>query len=792
MFKKLAVGGIGIILLVSPLAASADQMSDLQAQLKALLAQIAAMQNNSMTPAAFCVDLPRTLTLGSTGQDVSNLQDFLANKDLLNANARGYYGFLTAQAVGQLQLSLGIVSSADDTAYGIMGPRTRAAISCKGTLPPRPNSSITVTAPNGGEQWEEGVTNTVTWAPYRYNPDINPSKDVTAYLDEYKGVKDDGTEVFISLGKVEENGKASIHWITGELDSATRSGDFVQPGSRYYIRVVNNKTGAWDRSDAPFTLLPKPIDLKINGSDGPVTIDASDTPVNLTWTSAASGVSDCHLSGLADIDYSKAQPSSGSLTAHVNVYDHRAEVGLYCQYNGAQVRDHVSVLLKGYNTQASLQVTSPNGGEQIDRDKQSEIRYSLKGLSSISTALYKSDQWKAWIVRDLSIGLNAESGIYMWTPSNILQGLGEGDNAGAIFKIYVTGQKADGTGYVDDKSDAPFGFTSGATNGAFIQTTQIYQRTVSFNYSYPVGSSMAYLVYAQTGTAVTNQALQKSTGSGAITLPDVSPAGTYYLKLMSDIPNSGSFEVARSSTFFIGGDTSTPTATLTANGQSDLTINPGDSVTYAWGSTNAVSSSASFTTDSPACGATTNGPFNWTLPQGLSGSTPFTPGSCSNGHTYTFTYTAVNESGQSASAKLIVHIASNVTAAPTATLTSNGQNIISVSDSDTVFFNWSSTNGANASLSYTVDDGPSYPVDYWYDFNVNPLSGATTAVFSGAAGQKRVYTYTVTGANGQTASSNLTAYINGGPAASAANPYANLANILSAIQAILEKMRGGQ
>src|SRR3989344_4681520 len=235
-----------------------------------------------------------------------------------------------------------------------------------------------------------------------------------------------------------------------------------------------------------------------------------------------------------------------------------------------------------------------------------------------------------------------------------------------------------------------------------------------------------------------------------------------------------------------------PTATLTANGQTNLTINPGDTITYAWGSTNGVSSSASFTTDTPACGATTNGPFNWTLPQGLSGSTPFTPGSCSNGHTYTFTYTAVNESGQSASAKLIVHIASNVTAAPTATLTSNGQNIISVSDSDTVFFNWSSTNGANASLSYTVDDGPSYPVDYWYDFNVNPLSGATTAVFSGAAGQKRVYTYTVTGANGQTASSNLTAYINGGPAASAANPYANLANILSAIQAILEKMRGGQ
>src|SRR3989344_4383032 len=100
-----------------------------------------------------------------------------------------------------------------------------------------------------------------------------------------------------------------------------------------------------------------------------------------------------------------------------------------------------------------------------------------------------------------------------------------------------------------------------------------------------------------------------------------------------------------------------PAATLTANGQTNLTINPGDTITYAWGSTNGVSSSASFTTDTPACGATTNGPFNWTLPKGLSGSTPFTPGPCSAGHTYTFKYTVTSANGQTATATLTVHVA---------------------------------------------------------------------------------------------------------------------------------------
>ena len=49
-----------------------------------------------------CVDLSSNLTLGSTGSDVTNLQNYLTNKSYFSGAATGYYGYGTAGAVGQL------------------------------------------------------------------------------------------------------------------------------------------------------------------------------------------------------------------------------------------------------------------------------------------------------------------------------------------------------------------------------------------------------------------------------------------------------------------------------------------------------------------------------------------------------------------------------------------------------------------------------------------------------------------------------------------------------------------
>lgn len=132
---------------------------------------------------------------------------------------------------------------------------------------------IVVTSPNGGEEWRLGGIHTITWKPYQYDPDINPSSDVTAYLEEKVLGK------FVTVGKILENGKASIHTHL-EID---KGGNYAEPGE-YYVKVVNNKTGAWDRSDRPFTILKSVLDedITVTSPNGGETWRTGETNT-ITW-----------------------------------------------------------------------------------------------------------------------------------------------------------------------------------------------------------------------------------------------------------------------------------------------------------------------------------------------------------------------------------------------------------------------------------------------------------------------------------------------------------------------------
>jgi peptidoglycan hydrolase-like protein with peptidoglycan-binding domain len=72
------------------------------------------------------------LKRGSSGQDISRLQQFLARDRSIypEATISGYYGELTQAAVRRWQTKYNIVSSGtpDSTGFGVTGPRTAAAI----------------------------------------------------------------------------------------------------------------------------------------------------------------------------------------------------------------------------------------------------------------------------------------------------------------------------------------------------------------------------------------------------------------------------------------------------------------------------------------------------------------------------------------------------------------------------------------------------------------------------------------------------------------------------------------
>jgi peptidoglycan hydrolase-like protein with peptidoglycan-binding domain len=104
--------------------AKAATASELQAQIDALMAQIAGLQggNTSGGSASAACTFTRALTVGSQGEDVKCLQAYLTPTYFKNAaGATGYFGPVTASAVAAWQTANGVSPAA-----GYFGPVSQA------------------------------------------------------------------------------------------------------------------------------------------------------------------------------------------------------------------------------------------------------------------------------------------------------------------------------------------------------------------------------------------------------------------------------------------------------------------------------------------------------------------------------------------------------------------------------------------------------------------------------------------------------------------------------------------
>ena len=119
--------------------AGAVTVAELQAQIAALTAQLAALSGG--TAAAGCYAFTVDLHEGSSGADVTALQNYLAGKGLFTATATGFFGPITKAAVAAWQTANGVAP-----AYGYFGPLSRAKY------------SAICTPASGGETGETGGT----------------------------------------------------------------------------------------------------------------------------------------------------------------------------------------------------------------------------------------------------------------------------------------------------------------------------------------------------------------------------------------------------------------------------------------------------------------------------------------------------------------------------------------------------------------------------------------------------------------------------------------------------------
>ena len=109
---------------------------------------------NAGVNSSACPNIGRVLKSGSTGDDVSRLQQFLARDRTIYPEAivSGYFGALTEAAVQRWQTKYNVVSSGSPatTGYGVVGPRTAAAISLLCSTMSGGGSTNTNTTPSVG------------------------------------------------------------------------------------------------------------------------------------------------------------------------------------------------------------------------------------------------------------------------------------------------------------------------------------------------------------------------------------------------------------------------------------------------------------------------------------------------------------------------------------------------------------------------------------------------------------------------------------------------------------------
>ena len=126
---------------------SAQTTAELTAQLNALFVQIAQLQAQIAggTTGGSSVTFTADLTVGSTGAEVTALQQWLVSKGFLTMPAgvaMGYFGNLTKSAVAAYQASAGI-----SPAVGYFGPITRAKVNALAVVPVTPGTPGTPGTP---------------------------------------------------------------------------------------------------------------------------------------------------------------------------------------------------------------------------------------------------------------------------------------------------------------------------------------------------------------------------------------------------------------------------------------------------------------------------------------------------------------------------------------------------------------------------------------------------------------------------------------------------------------------
>lgn len=528
-YKKFLAVFIGLLIFAPSVAladhSTAHTIQQLLEQIKALQAQLAALQASEGTPAEWCHTFNTNLKIGDRGEGVEALEQALALEGFdveHSSNFPSVFDEQLASAVTGFQEKYRdeiLTPVGLKYGTGFVGPSTRKKLNslygCGAKPPPEPPeipplppfpplNSIRVIYPNGGEVWQKGTTQRITWtlAPSQTSQGsagLFPVGLVDIFLFQYQPPCESQPCVLsptflYTLAKQTPN-DGVFEWTVPKNIQG-----FNVPDGQYVVRVQRTSTSQYDDSNGPFSIvavdtsvIPNP-QVIFTGSEN--YIDAFGTPYvryrlqvtnwasysdelfraapdlppcgsnansSRTWVDIFSSFTSTRIYGfcalgkaseLTTIWFGIPQGTSPPPTVYITLTDRKDGKTYYS--------NKVDIL--GGIIQPSITVLSPKGGETFTKGSIAAATWSGGGKSWIVNIMLQNSA--GLTARVLTATPITNDGFENWTvPTDIPAG---------EYKIRVAcancADVAAGTQWFDD-NDAPFSIVAGSTTNSTVNIT---------------------------------------------------------------------------------------------------------------------------------------------------------------------------------------------------------------------------------------------------------------------------------------------------------------------------------
>ena len=459
-------------------------IAQLIAQIQALQAQLQTLQAQQGVTPTWCHTFNTNLGFANSGSDeVGALHTVLDKEGNSYAPDTGNtYDEGTAHAVIQLQAKYGILQS------GYVGPITRAKLnSLYGCAPTPPvaclngsgpllpgqsycNStqpSITVTSPNGGENWQVGSTQNITWTS-------SGVSNVMIELD--KNSPNSGWHLTYSV-------PASSGLFRWTIPSSIS--ESIASASDYSIKIWDTTNPSITDSSNNYFTITAPTTTCADSDGG--------TNYNIRGTTTGLNI---YNEATTSTDYCVYAGQQGTYGQYLQL-GQQAVIEYACNSNGKTVYDDLHICPNGCSNGACLQtvqpsitITSPNGGENWVQGSTHNITWTANGVDLVAINLLKQSSGTAATVITSS-PVSASTGSYSWTiPSTLTTG---GD-----YYLQLWGRNGSGATAVTLPVKSSNSFTI-----ATAYTACTYGQTMACNAGY--GAGVQTCVNGQWGSCIVTQ-----------------------------------------------------------------------------------------------------------------------------------------------------------------------------------------------------------------------------------------------------------------------------------------------